>query len=55
MVGSGTPPVDEMSSRLKVTLAIGLGVPVVIIVAGVIFVMIRKIQTSTESSYDEIH
>ena len=55
MVGSGTPPEDKMSTKLILTIAIGLGTPGVVIIFGIIFLLFKKIQSSNEITYDEIH
>jgi hypothetical protein len=55
MVGSGTPPEDKMSTKLILTIAIGLGTPGVVIILGIIFLLFKKIQSSNEITYDEIH
>jgi len=54
MVGSGTPPQDTMSTKLILTIAIGLGTPGVVIIIGIIFLLMKKMHSSSEITYDEI-
>jgi hypothetical protein len=52
-LGIGKPPFDVISPTIVLIIAIGLGIPVVIILAGIVYTCVRKCRTRREG-YEEI-
>lgn len=54
LVGLGEPPADSFSTLIIIIIAVGLGIPLVIIIVGGLFVWIRK-RMSHSSGYEPIN
>ncbi|KAM4550561.1 glycosylated lysosomal membrane protein [Fundulus diaphanus] len=55
LVGVGSPPVDSFSPMVIGIVMAGLGIPIVLLLVGGVYVIIRKMRESSETSYEPIN
>lgn len=53
LIGSGSPPVDYLSPLVIVMMAIGLGVPLLLLLVGGVYVCVRK--RASPTNYEPIN
>ncbi|XP_051520560.1 glycosylated lysosomal membrane protein [Myxocyprinus asiaticus] len=54
LMGMGEPPVDSFSTLIIAIMAVGLGTPLVIVIVGGVYILIRK-RTSQSTGYEPIN
>ncbi|XP_005094153.1 glycosylated lysosomal membrane protein A isoform X2 [Aplysia californica] len=54
-VGYGEPPHDAISMTVIIIISAGLGLPVIIIIFGALFTIVRKCRRSSEQQYEPIN
>lgn len=55
LVGVGSPPVDSFSPLVVAIMAVGLGIPMIILLVGGIWLCIRKSKGASSASYEPIN
>lgn len=53
-IGYGTPPIDKVSTLVVVVISVGLGIPVIIILCGGLFVFFKK-RSEKKKEYEKLN
>jgi len=54
-VGLGPPPTDDVSTMVILVIAVGLGIPLVLMIVSAVFVCVRSIKARRSSAYESIN